>query len=120
MDLPGNLAKFMDARLSFALVGASIITFLLNKLPTEAAGLLGTHFLEATGAAINSNHCLILFSDTGENLRRTVVRPRSAKCSVFKRGKEGHSPQPRQGDARVSAATHGETRTSHNGVGLEI
>jgi len=53
-------------------------TCLVCTLPTEAAGLLGTHFLERRSAHIN-------FKDKLSECR---------VLTVFTPGKEGHSPQP--------------------------
>jgi hypothetical protein len=79
-------------------------TFLVSTLPTEAAGLSGTDFLEATGAAIDFDHCKCSFPTPAGQLGRTVVRPRSAQCSLFSRGvkkdtalspgKQTHRSQP--------------------------
>ena len=59
------------------------------------------------------------FSYTGETTRAHGSSPAErAVLTAFTRGKEGHSPQPRQADTQVSVATHGETPTSQSGVWL--
>jgi len=70
-------------------------TFLVCPLPTEAAGLLGTHFLERRSAHINFEEGKMSFNDTvKDNRAQGDTFGERRVLIVFTPGKEGHSPQP--------------------------
>jgi len=63
-------------------------------LPTEAAGLLGTDFLEERGAHINFENGEMSFNDAARDSRTHGDANRELRVlSIFMSGKEGHSPQ---------------------------
>jgi len=70
-------------------------TFLVCPLPTEAAGLLGTAFLEERGAHINFENGEMSFNDAARDSRAHGDANREPRVlTIFTSGKEGHSPQP--------------------------
>jgi len=69
-------------------------TFLVCPLPTEAAGLRGTDFLEGRGAHINFENRKMSFNDTVKDDRASDELRQRRVLSVFTSSKEGHSPQP--------------------------
>jgi hypothetical protein len=67
------------------------------SLPTDAAGLLGTDFMEGTGAVINFEGSKMSLTDIAATSRACVESSnRQAVLTVFTRSKEGRSPQPSQ------------------------
>jgi len=69
--------------------------FLVCPLPTEAAGLLGTDFLEERGAHINSEKGDMSFNDATRDSRAHGDANRERRVlTIFKSGREGHNPQP--------------------------
>ena len=96
LDLKGQLT------VSFVLGGHEFEhTFYVCPHPTDAAGLIGTDFLERAGAIISFECAKISFSDIGKVPHVHSVSPaRHPALTVFTRGKEGHRPQPRQQEAR--------------------
>ena len=72
-------------------------TFLVCTLPTDAAGLLGTDFMEGTGAVINFECSKMSLTGIAAAPRTSVESPSEpAALTVFTQGKEGRSPQPSQ------------------------
>jgi len=66
-------------------------------LPTEAAGLLGTDFLEERSAHINFENGKMSFNDAARDSRaHGVANGERRVLTIFTSGKEGHSPQPMQ------------------------
>ena len=65
-------------------------TFLVCPLPTEAAGLLGTDFLEGRGAHINFENGKVSLNDTAQDDRASDDELRQRRVlTVFTSGKEG-------------------------------
>ena len=63
------------------------------SLPTEAAGLLGTDFLEKTGAVIDFECATMSFADVGKVLRAySVPHAKHSALTVFRGGKVESSP----------------------------
>jgi len=95
-------------------------TFLVCPLPTEAAWLLGTDFLEGKGVHINFENGKMSFNDTVKDDRASDDELRQRRAlTVFTSGKEAHSPQPMQRtegrkDERVLANPQSEKPTSHS------
>jgi hypothetical protein len=78
-----------------------IHAFLVCSLPSEAAGLLGTDFLEKTGAVIDFECSTLSFADIGTVPRvYSVPRAKHTALTVFTGGKAERSPQPRQQETR--------------------
>ena len=70
-------------------------TFLVCPLPTEAAGVLGTDFLEGRSAHINFEDGKMSFNDTVKDKRaRGDTLSELRVLTVFAPSKKGHSPQP--------------------------
>jgi hypothetical protein len=70
-------------------------------LPTEAAGLLGTDFLEKASAVVSFESCELAFaSDEREPPVRNDAPEERTALTVFAKGKEGHSPQPQEQEAK--------------------
>ena len=70
-------------------------TFLVCSLPTDAAGLLGTDFLERTGASINFECGKMALAAIDKAPRAYKVIPaKSAALTVFTEGEARRSPQP--------------------------
>jgi hypothetical protein len=68
--------------------------FLLCPLPTEAAGLLGTDFLEKAGAKIDLECGTMSHTDIGRVPRAFgVPHAKHTALTVFAEGKAGRSPQ---------------------------
>jgi len=76
-------------------------TFLVCSLPTDAAGLLGMDFIKGSGATIDFQCCKMSFADVGRvpHMCKELFTGHAA-LTVFAKGKEGHSPQPQQKEAR--------------------
>ena len=71
-------------------------TFLVCPLPTEAAGLLGTDFLDERSAHLNFEKGEITLNDAARvNQARSDAVRESRVLTIFTLGKEGHSPQPK-------------------------
>ena len=69
--------------------------FLVCPLPTEAAGVLGTDFLEGRSAHINFEDGKMSFNDTVKDKRaRGDTLSELRVLTVFAPSKKGHSPQP--------------------------
>ena len=89
-------------------------------LPTEAAGLLGTDFLEERGAHINFENCQMSFNDAARDSRAHGDTNRELRVpTIFTSCKEGHSPQPmlrteERRDERVSGSPRNEEPTSQS------
>jgi len=99
-------------------------TFLVCSLPTDAAGLLGTDFMEGTGAVINFEGGKMSLTDVAAT-PRARVKPLNSRAvlTVFTRDKEGRSPQPSRGkrqqvDKHSLVSSTCEMATSQNGVWL--
>jgi len=76
-------------------------TFMVSSLPTDAAGLLGTDFLNKAGVSIDFGCCKMSLADIGKAPRECKVSlTRGAALTIFTAGKEGHSPQPCLREAR--------------------
>jgi hypothetical protein len=76
-------------------------TFLVCPLPTEAAELIGTNFLERTGAEINFECGRMALTATGET--HVANSNRQGKCAaltVFSEVQVGRSPQPTSREER--------------------
>ena len=70
-------------------------TFLVCPLLTEAAGLLGTDFLEGRSTHINFEDGKMSFNDkVKDNRDQGDTFGERRVLTVFTLGKEGHSPQP--------------------------
>jgi hypothetical protein len=68
--------------------------FLVCSLPTEAAGLIGTDFMNGVGAKIDFGCGKTSLSDVGKVPRvHNDSGTDSAALTVFVQSKEGHSPQ---------------------------
>ena len=95
-------------------------TFLVCSLPTDAAGLLGTDFLNEAVASIDFECRKMSFADIGKSPRACKVSPtKGAALTIFTEGKEGHSPQPclreaRHKDEQLSASPPREATTAQN------
>ena len=95
-------------------------TFLVYSLPTDAAGLLGTDFLNETFASIDFGCGKMSFTDIGKSPRACKVSPtKGAALTIFTEGKKGHSLQPCLREARhkgeqFSASPHREKTTALN------
>jgi hypothetical protein len=95
-------------------------TFLVCSLPTDAAGLLGTDFLNKAGVSIDFGCGKMSLAGIGKVPRECKVSPtRGAALTIFTAGKEGHSPQPclreaRHKDEQFSASPHCEQTTVQN------
>jgi hypothetical protein len=95
-------------------------TFLVCSLPTEAAGLLGTDFLEGGSTHINFEDGKMSFNDTvKDNPARGDKLSERGFFTVFTPGKEGHSPQPmwqtdKRKDERVLESPKIEEPTSQS------
>jgi hypothetical protein len=95
-------------------------TFLACSLPTDAAGLLGTEFLNKAGVSIDFGCGKMSLADIAKAPRGCRVSPtRGAALTIFTAGKEGHSPQPclreaRHKDEQFSASPHCEETTVQN------
>jgi hypothetical protein len=76
-------------------------TFLVCSLPTEAAGILGTDFVRGSGAVIDFQCCKMSLNDIGK-MPSTYEEALTGHTTltIFATGKEGHSPQPKQMEAR--------------------
>ena len=98
--------------------------FLECPLPTDAVGLLGTDFMEGTGAVINFEGGKMSLTDIAATSRACVESPnRQAVLTVFTRSKEGRSPQPSQKetpkvDAKSSVSSPCGLTTSQGRVWL--
>ena len=98
-------------------------TFLVCSLPTDAAGLLGTDFMEGTGAVINFDGGKMSLTEVAATPRARVEPSNSrAVLTVFTRDK-GHCPQPdqqkrQQVDKQSLVSSPCEMATSQNGVWL--
>jgi len=69
--------------------------FLVGPLLMEAAGLLGTDFLDGRSAHINFEDGKMSFNDTVKDNRAQGDKFGERRVlTVFMPGKEGHSPQP--------------------------
>jgi hypothetical protein len=92
--------------------------FLVCSLPTEAAGLLGTDFMNDAGAKIDFECGKMSLTDIGRApLVHTQLSTERAALIVFDQGKEGHSPQPylrkaRHTDVKFSARPHPESESN--------
>ena len=95
-------------------------TFLVCSLPTDAAGLLGTDFLNGAGALIDLGCGKMSLTDIDKAPRACEVsRDRGAALTIFTVSKEGHSRQPclreaRHIDEKFSASPHRELVTGQN------
>jgi hypothetical protein len=79
-------------------------------LPTEAAGLIGTDFLERTGAEINFECGRMALVATGE--KYVANSNRQGKCAaltVFSEVQVERSPQPTSREERHPLEKHSET-----------
>jgi hypothetical protein len=54
--------------------GRQSVSFLVCRLPTDAADLLGTKFMEASGATIDFQCGKICLPTSAERPQRTVIR----------------------------------------------
>jgi len=106
---------------SFELDGSEFRhTFLVCELPTDTAGLLGTDFMQETGAVIDFECGKMLLTGIGAVPRARSWSPTGhAALTVFTQGKEGHSPQPKQKeawqvDAQLSASSKREATASQD------
>jgi len=71
--------------------------FLVFPVPTEAAGLLGTDFLEGRSAHTNFEDGKMLFKNTvKDNRAQGDTFGERRFLTVLTPGKEGHSPQPKR------------------------
>jgi hypothetical protein len=99
---------------------ASLITFLVYSLPTDAAGLLGTDFLNKASVSIDFGCGKMSLADNAKAPSECKVSPtRGAALTIFTAGKEGHSPQPclreaRHKDKQFSASPHCEQTAVQN------
>ena len=118
LDIKGQQIVFVVDRREFN------HTFLVCSLPTDAAGLLGTDFLNGAGALIDFGCGKMSLTDIEKAPRACEVSPdKGAALTIFTEGKEGHSPQPRLREARhidkkFSTSPHREPVTSQNGIWL--
>jgi len=93
-------------------------TFIVCSLPTEAAGLLGTNFLEKLGAVIDFEKGKMSLADIGRAPREYSVSPaKYIAHTVFTGGKAGRSPllsqqETRHIDKQLSAGLHSKTITN--------
>ena len=72
-------------------------SFLVCTLPTEAAGLLGTDFMEKVGAEINFGGGKMSFNSTEKIPRiRSIMPTEQVALTVFSEGKEGRNPKATQ------------------------
>jgi hypothetical protein len=104
---------------SFELDGSEFRhTFLVCELHTETAGLLGTDFMQETGDVIDFECGKMSLTGIGAMPRARSESPTGhAALTVFTQGKEGHSPQPKQKEARrvdaqLSASSKREAKAS--------
>jgi hypothetical protein len=75
--------------------------FLVCSLPTEAAGLLVTDYLEEAGVTIDFECCQMSLPGVSRAPRvQSDTSPERAAFTVYTQGKEGHSPQPEKCVAR--------------------
>jgi len=80
-------------------------TFLVCSLPTEAAGLLGTNFMAKAGAVIDFEcGSMALMGIPNVSPVYNVTLTGHTRLTVFMEGKEGHSLQPTQQEARCMDA----------------
>ena len=99
-------------------------TFLVCSHPTEAAGLLGTDFLEKSGAVIDFECGKMSLTDSGRAPQVYSVAPaKHTALTVFTGGKAGRSPQlkqqeTRQVDEQLSAGLTSETVTQTSKIWL--
>jgi len=95
-------------------------TFLVCPLPMEAAGLLGTDFLEERGAHINFENAEMSFNDAARDSRAHGDTNRERRVlTIFTLVKEGHRPQPmlrteERRDEHVSNSPQNEEPTSQS------
>jgi hypothetical protein len=83
-------------------------TFLVCALPTDAAGLLGTDFMEGAGEVINFESGKMSLAKAAAIPRARVLSPTDPTAlTVFTQSKEGHSPQPSQGARKVDEQSAG-------------
>jgi len=98
-------------------------TFLVCPLPTEAAGLLGTDFLEEVPTYIlRMARCRLMTPP--ETSEHTAIRSERRVLTIFTSRKEGHSPQPMlrtedRRDERVSNSPRNDEPTSQSSVACE-
>jgi len=89
--------------------------FLVCSVPTEAAVLLGTDFLEKLSAVIDFEKGKMSLGDTGRAPQEYSVSPAKYTAhTVFREGKAGRSPllsqqEKRHIDEQLSAGLHSET-----------
>ena len=94
--------------------------FLVCELPTNTAGLLGTYFMQETGAVIDFECGKMFLTGIGAVFRaRSGSSTGHAARTVFTQGKERHRPQPNQKeawkvDAQLSASSKRETKASQD------
>jgi len=91
--------------------GQQSLTFLLNgsefthsslvcSLPTKAAGLLGTDFMDRLGAKIDFERSKMLFTDVDSVPHvDSVSSTGHVALTVFPKGEAGHSPQIKRKEA---------------------
>jgi len=81
-------------------------TFLACSLPTDAAGLLDTDFLNKAGVSIDFECGKMSLADIGKAPRACKVPPTTgAALTIFTEGKEGHSPQPVYGKLGIKTSS---------------
>jgi len=96
--------------------------FLVCSLPTDAAGLLGTDFLNEAGDSIDFGCGKMSLTDIGKALRACKVSlTKGEALTIFTVGKKGHSPRPclrevRHKDEQFSASPHREATTAQNEI----
>jgi hypothetical protein len=93
---------------------------LVCEFPTDTAGLLGTDFMQETGAVIDFECGKMSLTAIGAVPPARSGSPTGhAALTVFTHGTEGHSPQPNlkepwQVDAQLSASSKRETKASQD------
>ena len=95
-------------------------TFLVCELPMDTAGLLGTDFMQETGAVIDSECGKMSLTGMGAGTRvNSGSSTGHTALTVVTQDKEGHSPQPNekevwQLDTQLSACSKHETKASQD------
>jgi hypothetical protein len=76
-------------------------TFQVCSFPTEAAGILSMDFVKGSGAIIDFECCKMSPTDIGKvpSMYKEALTGHTA-LTIFAKGKEGYSPQPKQMEVR--------------------
>jgi len=95
-------------------------TFLVCEVPADTAVLLGTDFIQETGAVVDFDCGKMSLTGIGAVPRAYSGSPTGhTVLTVFTQGKEGHNPQPNQKEAwqvdvQLSASSKRETKASQD------